>query len=152
MTHLAAGRHRSVMARPMLPSMLVDVTRLHAAIATSTGRIASSLLFTTASSHVKSHAPVGIPARPSEHAPCGSAPLPVWPILRGAGAPDCGNSLLPRQAQSDAMASTLATPKRNSPRFPKRKRRPPKGFLGCATRPWGLSSPKVGGIISYDFP
>ena len=37
----------------MRPSMLVGVTRLHAAIATSTGRIARSLLFTTASSHVK---------------------------------------------------------------------------------------------------
>jgi hypothetical protein len=53
MTDLAAGRHRSVMARPMRPSMLVGVTRLHPAIATSTGRIARSLLFTTASSHVK---------------------------------------------------------------------------------------------------
>src|SRR5882757_3274580 len=42
MTHLSAGRHRSLMARPMRP-----------AIATSTGRIARSLLFTTASSHVK---------------------------------------------------------------------------------------------------
>ncbi len=37
----------------LLPSMLVGVTRSHAAIATSTGRIARSLLFTTASSHVK---------------------------------------------------------------------------------------------------
>ncbi len=53
MTHLSAGRHRSFMARPMRPSMLLGVTRLHAAIATSTGRIARSLLFTTASSHVK---------------------------------------------------------------------------------------------------
>src|SRR5258708_550071 len=41
------------MARPMRPSMLLGVTRLHAAIATSTGRIARSLLFTTPSSHVK---------------------------------------------------------------------------------------------------
>ncbi len=53
MRHLAAGRHRSVMARPMRPSMLVGITRLHAAIATSTGRIARGLLFTTVSSHVK---------------------------------------------------------------------------------------------------
>src|SRR6267154_765466 len=47
MTHLAAGRQRSVMARPMRPSMLVGVTRLHAAIATSTDRTATSLLFMT---------------------------------------------------------------------------------------------------------
>src|SRR5260221_7792029 len=53
MTHLVAGRHRSVMACPTRPSMLFGVTRLHAAIATSTGRITRSLLFTTASSHVK---------------------------------------------------------------------------------------------------
>jgi hypothetical protein len=156
MTHLAAGRHRLVMARPMRPSMLVGVTRLHPAIATSTGRIARSLLFTTASSHVKifsvnsaqnhaqgrillelratrkyckargqqhakGHAPVAIAARLSEHALCGSAPLPVWPILRGAGTSDCGNRLLPRRAQPDALASALAIPKRSSPRFQKPK-------------------------------
>jgi hypothetical protein len=60
--------------------------------------------------------PVAIPSRLPEHEPCGSAPLPVRPILRGAGTSDCGNRLLP-QAQPNALASTLATPKRNSPRF-----------------------------------
>ncbi len=50
--HFAAGRQRSVMARPMHPSMLLGVTWSHPAIGTSTNRTARSLLFDT-SSHVK---------------------------------------------------------------------------------------------------
>jgi plasmid stabilization system protein ParE len=33
----------------------------------------------------------------------GSAALPVWHILRGARQSDCGDSLLPRQAQPEAL-------------------------------------------------
>ena len=51
----------------------------------------------------------------------GSAPPPIWPILRGAGASDCGNRLLPRPAQPEALASTLVTPTGSSLRFQKPK-------------------------------
>src|SRR6266403_5216892 len=54
MTHLAAGRQRSVMARPIRPSMPVGVTpRLHPEIVRSRNETTSSLLFTTGSSHVE---------------------------------------------------------------------------------------------------
>ena len=46
MTHLAAGRQRSLMARPMRPSMLVGITRLHPAKAKNTERTATSLPIT----------------------------------------------------------------------------------------------------------
>jgi len=54
MTHLPAGRHRSVMARPIRPSMLVGVTpRLHPEMVRSRNETTSSLLFTAGSSHVE---------------------------------------------------------------------------------------------------
>jgi hypothetical protein len=43
----------------------------------------------------------------SKPSPCGSAALSIRTILRGSGASDCGNRLLPRPAQSKALAITL---------------------------------------------
>jgi len=48
--------------------------------------------------------PLQIPCSLPEPSPCGSAAFPVWHILRGARESDCGDSLLPRQAQSEALA------------------------------------------------
>jgi hypothetical protein len=43
-----------------------------------------------------------------EPSACGSSPLPLRHILRGARSSDCGDSLLPRQAQSEALAIAVA--------------------------------------------
>jgi hypothetical protein len=52
--------------------------------------------------------PVAIPCSLPKPSPCGSAAFPVWHTLRGARQSDCGDSLLPRQAQSEALAIPLS--------------------------------------------
>jgi len=51
--------------------------------------------------------PLAIPRGLPKSSAGGSAALPVWHILRGARASDCGDSLLPWQARSETLAITL---------------------------------------------
>jgi hypothetical protein len=48
--------------------------------------------------------PVAIPCSLPEPSPCRSSAFSLRNILRGSGTSDCGNRLLPRQAQSKALA------------------------------------------------
>ena len=56
---------------------------------------------------VEAIASIAIPCCLPEPSPCGSAAVPLRNILRGSAASDCGNRLLPRQAQSEALAVTV---------------------------------------------